>query len=92
MIRFNFFRDAGVISRNNQGIYTINYNKMEDAMNALSELILTYQGDGDYEGVSQLVNEKANIGEELQADLDRLTDEGVPVDVVFEQGVDVLFE
>lgn len=92
MIRFNFFRDAGVISRSEAGVYTINYNKMEDAMNALSELILTYQGDGDYEGVSQLVNEKANIGEELQADLDRLTDEGVPVDVVFEQGVDVLFE
>ncbi|MEX2380622.1 MAG: Zn-dependent hydrolase [Vicingaceae bacterium] len=92
MIRFNFFRDAGVISRSEEGIYTINYNKMEDAMNALSELILTYQGDGDYEGVSQLVNEKAIIGEELQADLDRLTDEGVPVDVVFEQGVNVLFE
>lgn len=92
MIRFNFFRDAGVISRTEEGVYTINYNKMEDAMNALSELILTYQGDGDYEGVSQLVNEKANIGEKLQADLDRLTDEGVPVDVVFEQGVDVLFE
>jgi len=83
--------DAGVISRSTEGVYTINYNKMEDAMNALSELILTYQGDGDYEGVSQLVNEKANIEEELQSDLDRLTDQGVPVDVVFEQGVDVLF-
>jgi len=91
MIRFNFFKDAGVISRSTEGVYTINYNKMEDAMNALSELILTYQGDGDYEGVSQLVNEKANIEEELQSDLDRLTDQGVPVDVVFEQGVDVLF-
>ena len=43
-------------------------------MNSLSELILTFQGDGDYDGVATLVGEKANIKEQLQADLDRLAE------------------
>ena len=30
------------------------------------------------------------IGPELQADLDRLSEAGIPVDIVFEQGGDVL--
>ena len=46
--------------------------------------------DGDYEGAARLVREKGVIGEQLQAELDRLTAKGIPVDIVFEQGVDVL--
>ena len=54
------------------------------------ELILTLQGDGNYDGVAALVAEKGIIGTQLQADLDRLTEANIPVDVVFEQGVVVL--
>ena len=70
--------------------YKINFDKMQAAMNALSDKILTLQGDGDYEGVSKLVSEMAVIKPELQADLDRLKVKGIPVDIIFEQGVDVL--
>ncbi|QSE97052.1 dipeptidyl-peptidase 3 family protein [Fulvivirga lutea] len=90
MIRFNFFKEMGAFQRGEDGYYTINYDKMTDAMNALSEKILMLQGNGDYEGVGKLVDEKANIGAELQGDLDRLSTAGIPVDVVFEQGVEVL--
>jgi|SRR5690554_5894334 len=90
MIRFNYFKEAGVISRDDQGIYTIHYDKITEAMNSLSALILKLQGDGDYEGVSKLVDEKAKIGKDLQDDLDRLSEMGIPVDVVFNQGVQVL--
>lgn len=91
MIRFNYFKDMGAFERNAEtNTYTINFEKMEEAMNSLSEKILTLQGDGDYEGVSQLVKEKALIQPELQADLDRLAEAGIPVDIVFEQGVEVL--
>lgn len=38
----------------------------------------------------RLVREKGRIGPQLQADLDRLGDAGIPVDVIFEQGVEVL--
>jgi len=91
MIRFNYFKDMGAFERNAEtNTYKINFEKMEEAMNSLSEKILTLQGDGDYEGVSQLVKEKALIQPELQADLDRLAEAGIPVDIVFEQGVEVL--
>ena len=64
--------------------------KFEEAMDALSELILTLQGNGDYDAVGKLVAEKANISEDLQKDLDRLQEAGIPVDIVFDQGIKVL--
>jgi len=90
MIRFNYFLDKGVISKTEANQYLIDFDKMEDAMNSLSALILELQGEGDYEGVDKLVKEKAVIGNELQADLDRLSEAGIPVDVVFKQGTNVL--
>ena len=90
MIRFNFFKDQGVFNRSEDGKYTIDYDKMNDAMNALSAKILKLQGDGDYEGVAKLVAEETVIREDLASDLARLADLGIPVDVVFEQGTEVL--
>lgn len=90
MIRFNYFQEKGAFSRNEDGTYTINYDKMEEAMNSLSELILTLQGNGDYDGVAKLVEEKGKISDVLQADLDGLDAKGIPVDVVYKQGVEVL--
>jgi hypothetical protein len=91
MVRFNFFREMGAFSRDDTtGTYRVDFDKMRQAMTALSEVILTLQGDGDYEGASQLINEKGLIEPQLQTDLDRLDGLGIPVDVVFEQGMDVL--
>jgi len=91
MIRFNFFQEFGAFSRNEDtGKYSVDFEKLEEAMKALSNKILTLQGDGDYDGVATLVSEKAGIGSQLQADLDRLSSAGIPVDIVFEQGVDAL--
>jgi len=91
MIRFNFFKQMGAFTRNNEtGYYTINKENLEAAMNAMSEKILTLQGNGDYEGVKGLVNEYGSIKTQLQADLDKLADLGIPVDVIFNQGVDIL--
>ncbi len=91
MVRFNFFKDLGAFSRDaGTGTYRVDFDRMRQAIAALSEVILTLQGDGDYEAAAQLVNERGVIGPELQADLDRLDSLGIPVDVVYEQGVDVL--
>ncbi|WP_460219849.1 dipeptidyl-peptidase 3 family protein [Psychroserpens sp. MEBiC05023] len=90
MIRFNFFKEKGAFTRNADGTYKVNFDKMETAMRDLSSLILTLQGNGDYDGVAQLVAEKGVISAELQADLDRLSEASIPVDVVFEQGTKVL--
>ncbi|MFK7810092.1 MAG: Zn-dependent hydrolase, partial [Saprospiraceae bacterium] len=90
MIRFNFFKEKGAFERGANGTYKVNFKKMEAAMEDLSSVILTLQGDGDYDGVAKLVSEMGLISVELQADLDRLSDASIPVDVVFEQGLTVL--
>lgn len=91
MIRFNYFDEMGAFTRNPEtGYYTVNPEKLVDAMNSLSEKILTIQGDGDYEAVAQLVSDKGVIKKQLQSDLDLLAEKGIPVDVVFNQGPDFL--
>lgn len=91
MIRFNFFKEKGAFTRNEvTGRYSINFEKMKQAMTELSALILQLQGDGDAQGVQKLVDEKGSIKPELQGDLDRLSAKNIPVDLVFEQGEEVL--
>ncbi|MCB0754008.1 MAG: Zn-dependent hydrolase [Flavobacteriales bacterium] len=89
MVRFNYFKKEGAFTKEN-GKYRVDFEKMQLAMASLSELILTLQGDGDKEGVIKLMEELGNVPEDLQADLDRLKDANIPVDVVFNQGTDVL--
>ena len=90
MIRFNFFNEKGAFEKLEDGTYKVNPDKMAEAVNELSAKILTLQGDGDYEGVQALANDMGVIKADLQADLDRLSDANIPVDIIFEQGADVL--
>lgn len=91
MIRFNFFNERGAFEQDAEtGRFKVNFENFEQAMDELSQLILTLQGDGDYDGVATLVDEKAKIGSSLKNDLDRLADAGIPVDIIFEQGKEVL--
>jgi hypothetical protein len=88
MVRFNFFVEHGAFVRDAEsGRYSVDFERMREAMTDLSRLLLTLQGDGDYEGALELTNTKGVIGEQLQADLDRLTRAGIPVDITFNQGV-----
>lgn len=87
---FNFFRDQGAFVRLENGTYKVDFTKFQTAMNELSKLIITLQGNGDKNAVAKIRKEKAVISSELQADLDRLSEKGIPVDIIFEQGVDVL--
>jgi hypothetical protein len=88
MVRFNFFLDSGAFERDAEtGRYRVDFEKMDTAMTDLSRLLLTLQGDGDYEGTVKLTESRGVIKEQLQADLDRLTDANIPVDITFQQGV-----
>ena len=86
LVRFNYFVEKGAISLNSDGTYQVSFDKMREAMNSLSEIILTMQGDGDYSKVKAMMEEKGIIGKQLQKDLNRINSSGIPVDVVFEQG------
>ncbi|QPG05225.1 Zn-dependent hydrolase [Salinimonas marina] len=90
MIRFNFFAEKGAFEKTDDGMYRVNMDKMGDAVKALSQVILTYQGDGDYQGVSQLVEKMGVIKPELAKDLAKLEKANIPVDIHFEQGKEVL--
>ncbi len=90
MIRFNFFKEQGAFSKNEQGLYKVNMDKMATAMKNLSNLILTLQGDGDYQKVDQLIATHGDIKAELKADLEKLAQANIPVDVTFKQGKSVL--
>ena len=91
MIRFNFFDVMNAFTKDKKtGTYKVNFDNFQKAMDALSETILTLQGDGNYDGVAKLVADKGVIKQSLQDDLDLLSSKGIPVDVVFEQGVNAL--
>ena len=91
MIRFNFFNEQGAFEQSPEtGKYKVNKENFEKAMDELSQLILTLQGDGNYDAVASLVQTTAVIHPALQADLDKLAEAGIPVDIIFEQGVEVL--
>jgi hypothetical protein len=82
---FNFLAEQGAFARGADGRYRVDVPKMEAGMTALARTILTLQGDGDYDGVAAFEARYGKIGPQLQADLDRLSAKGIPVDIVFEQ-------
>jgi hypothetical protein len=93
MATFNFFQDRGAFTRDPAtGRYRVDFERMQDAVDALAGKILELQGTGDYAGVTAFMTTQGVIGPQLQADLQRLSRGGIPVDIVFEQGMEVLEE
>ena len=90
MIRFNYFAEKDAFNRDDNGKYSVDMEKMNSAMSSLSTLILTLQGNGDYEGVGKLFSESGLIKQQLADDLNRLTEAKIPVDITFNQGKTVL--
>lgn len=87
MIRFNYFQDCGACVRDSiTGTYRVDFDKMQEAMLAISAQTLKIQGDGDYAAASKLIQEQGMIRPQLQQDLDRIGEAGIPRDIVFEQG------
>ena len=91
MIRFNFFRSYDAFRRDpDSGHYRVDGDNMRKAMDALSAQLLVIQGNGDHAGAGQLISQMGVITPDLRRDLNRLSAADIPVDVVFEQGVQVL--
>lgn len=90
MLRFNYFADAGAFNRGADGRYRVDFEKMRAAMNSLSAKLLKVQGDGDYAEAKRMTDTMGVTKPELAADLARLKDAKIPIDIRFEQGLDVL--
>jgi hypothetical protein len=91
MIEFNYFEMHGAFTRDAaSGTYHVDVEKMSLAVASLAERLIRLQGDGDYAAAAKVVLEEAATSTGLQADLQRLTTKNIPVDIVFEQGRQVL--
>ncbi len=90
MMCFNYFEKAGAFTRNADGTYKVDFVKTKEAVGGWANIILTFQGMGDYEGAKKYMEANATINEGLQKELDGLKTANIPVDVIFEQGKSVL--
>jgi hypothetical protein len=86
VVAFNFLQRMGAFTRDGNGRYRVDAERMRAGADSLSRRILTLQGDGDYAGVGALNAELGVIGPVLQQDLDRLKSRGIPVDILYDQG------
>jgi hypothetical protein len=91
MVRFNYFAEKGAFTRDEvKGTYKVDFDKMTEAMTSLGAEILIIQGNGDYDAAKAMVTEMGIIKDQLQADLDRINDAGIPRDIRFKQGKELL--
>ncbi len=89
--QISFFADNGAFTRDSStGRYAVNVPRMRSAVDSLAARLLRFQGDGDYEGAKRFMAERMQLTPTLEDDLRRLEAKKIPVDIVFEQGVDVL--
>lgn len=91
MMCFNYMEQAGAFSRNEEGKYVIDYDKAKEAVNGWADLIITTQGNGDIEFAREYRAENGGITPALQADLDKINGAGIPKDIKFIQGEEILF-
>lgn len=90
MMCYNFFEDEGAFTRNADGAYHIDFEKAKSAIYNWGALILKTQGEGDFEFAKQYTAENASVSDDLQKDLDKINHSGIPRDIIYNQGWDVL--
>lgn len=90
MVRFNYFLEMGAFAKNDEGFYVVDQEKFDLAMDSLGNLLLTIQGDGDYDRALELIKTKGIMSATLKADLDSLKTANIPVDINFIQGKKIL--
>lgn len=90
MMCFNYMEKAGAFSRDAKGQYVIDFGKAKEAMNGWAALILQTQGDGNVEFATKYRAENGGITPALQADLNKINGAGIPRDITFIQGADIL--
>ncbi len=90
LVRFNYFKEKGAFAVDSTGKYHVDMDKMKDAIASLSKIILTIQGDGDYDKAGMMLQQYGNMDEELKSALKRIEEKDIPVDIIFEQGLEAL--
>ncbi len=84
MMCYNYFEEAGAFSRSAKGVYRVNFDKAQEAIDGWSALILKTQATGDYAFAKKYSSTNATVSEELMEDIARVNSSGIPSDIVFE--------
>jgi hypothetical protein len=91
MMEFYYLKEKGAFTKNEEtGKYMVNFDKMKEAVAQMVNDIIVIQGNGDFEAAKNWVDTKSSIDADLQKDLDKIAGAGIPKDIVFKQGVEVL--
>src|SRR5215471_7391163 len=78
-VQFNYFLDHGAFISNPDGTFTVDLNKIKDAVAGLDRVLLTLEATGDYAGTKKLMSEMMVVRPEVQKALERL--KSVPTDI-----------
>ena len=88
MMCYNVMKDMEAFTRDEKGIYTIDFKKAEKAIDYWAGLILKTQGEGDYAFAKSFREKNGVISPELQSDLDRINKAGIPRDIRFKKNTE----
>ncbi len=82
IIQYNFLREKGGITLDEKtGLYGLDIVKFREGVRALSQLLLTIQGNGDYAAGKTLIEQKGKLDDQTENALKRLAT--IPVDIEF---------
>ena len=81
-IIYNYLSEAGAFQRLLPGKYTLDYDKMESALSALTARVLEIQATGDYVAASEFENKYSKRSADLDSDMANLRT--IPVDIRFD--------
>ncbi|MEE4177937.1 MAG: Zn-dependent hydrolase [Bacteroides sp.] len=90
MLTMKYFADRNAFVYQENGTYLVNFEAMRDAVFALVADILMVQGDGNYAEAKSWVDSDGVMTDQLRKDLEKVNAAGIPVDIVFKQGKEVL--
>jgi len=90
MLSMKYFADNGAFVYQDDGYYRVNLAEMKSAVESLLNKILVVQGEGDYETAKTWIENDGVMTANLSTALDNVNAAGIPVDIVFRQGKEVL--
>lgn len=80
MIAFNYFKEKGAYRQDMEaGTWSVDFERIREAVKAFSHEVLMLQARGDYEGAKKFIDTYGEMGDDVKASLSRL--EGIPVDI-----------
>jgi hypothetical protein len=78
-IQFNYLMDKGAIAEEKDGTFSINMDKIKQAITDLDHDLLTVEALGDYAGAKKMLDELGVVRPVVRRALDKL--QGIPTDI-----------